>query len=76
MHISDLVMTKHVFMFILISLTNTNKRINHARYRVHPEARPVPCLRHLLRRSQNKTLCRSGLLDVAFAVQIAVAKSS
>ena len=35
MQISDLVMTKHVFMIILISLTN------QVRSRVHPEARPM-----------------------------------
>lgn len=37
----DFVMTKHVFVFMLIPLSNTNRTINHRRFRGYPEVGPV-----------------------------------
>jgi hypothetical protein len=41
MHISDLVTTKYVFVFMLIPLTNMNKGINQRWFAMYPKPGPV-----------------------------------
>jgi hypothetical protein len=50
MHISDLVTTKYVFVFMLIPLTNMSKGINQRWFGMYPK---------------HWTLCLSELFDVA-----------